>query len=70
MSALDKLNIVINTTSEEDFNRLISELTETNQQALETCIKVHEVMKRYGYVKRKVALPENISTEKLFSNEC
>lgn len=69
MSALKELDVVINTTTESDFNRLISELAENNQQALEVCIKMHEVFKRYGYIKRKVTVPENVSIEQLFSSE-
>jgi hypothetical protein len=69
MSALDKLNVVINTETESDFNRLISELCENNQQTLEVCLKMHEVFKRYGYTKRKVTVPENVSVEQLFSSE-
>lgn len=65
MSALDKLNIVINTTSEADFQRVITELCEANQVTLETCLKVHEVFKRYGYVRRKIEIPENASIEEL-----
>jgi plasmid maintenance system antidote protein VapI len=65
MSALDKLNIVINTTSEADFQRVITELCEANQATLETCLKVHEVFRRYGYVRRKTEIPENVAIEEL-----
>ena len=65
MSALDKLNIVINTTVEEDFQRVMTELCETNQAALETCLKVQEVFKRYGYIRRKTEIPENVAIEEL-----
>ena len=65
MSALDKLNVVINTTSEADFQRVMTELCEANQATLETCLKVHEVFRRYGYVRRKTEIPENASIEEL-----
>lgn len=65
MSALDKLNVVINTTAEADFQRVITELCEANQATLETCLKVHEVFRRYGYVRRKTEIPENVAIEEL-----
>jgi hypothetical protein len=65
ISALDKQNVVINTTYEDAFDRAITELCESNQAALEVCLKVHEVFKRYGYVRRKTEVPENTSLEDL-----
>jgi hypothetical protein len=57
MNILGKLDVVINTKSEDAFNMLISSLAENNQQTLEVCLKMHEVFKRYGYIKRKVEVP-------------
>jgi plasmid maintenance system antidote protein VapI len=65
MKALDTSNVVINTTSEADYDRAITELCEANQATLETCLKMHEVFKRYGYVRRKTEIPENIAIEEL-----
>lgn len=65
MKALDTSNVVINTTSEADYDRAITELCEANQAALETCLKMHEVFKRYGYVRRKTEIPENHTAEEL-----
>ena len=70
MNILGKLDVVINTKSEDAFNMLISSLAENNQQTLEVCLKMHEVFKRYGYIKRKVETPENQDIEKLLSAEC
>jgi plasmid maintenance system antidote protein VapI len=65
MKALDTSNVVINTTSEADYDRAITELCEANQATLETCLKMHEVFKRYGYVRRKTEIPENYTAEEL-----
>ena len=65
MKALDTSNVVINTTSEADYDRVITELCEANQATLETCLKMHEVFKRYGYVRRKTEIPENHTAEEL-----
>lgn len=65
MKALDTSNVVINTTSEADYDRAITELCEANQATLETCLKMHEVFKRYGYVRRKTEIPENHTAEEL-----
>ena len=65
MCTLDKQNVVINTTFEDAFDRVITELCESNQAALEVCLKMHEVFKRYGYVRRKTEIPENTSPEDL-----
>lgn len=65
LSALDKQNVVINTNAEDDFDRVITELCESNQATLEVCLKVHEVLKRYGYVRRKTEIPENTIIEDL-----
>ena len=70
MNILGKLDVVINTKSEDAFNMLISSLAENNQQTLEVCLKMHEVFKRYGYIKRKVEVPENQDIQKLLSAEC
>ena len=67
--ALEKQDIVINTTQEEEFDRLMRELCESNQAALETCLKVHKVFRDYGFVRRKTETPENVSIEDLFSNQ-
>lgn len=65
MKALDASNVVINTTFEADYDRAITELCEANQATLETCLKMHEVFKRYGYVRRKTEIPENHTAEEL-----
>jgi hypothetical protein len=67
--ALEKQNIVIDTTQEEEFDRLMHELCESNQATLETCLKVHKVFRDYGFVRRKTETPENISIEDLLSNQ-